>query len=76
MWDAYGKEYLDFSAGIAVNALGGQARNPSWRDHSAMGFTAAALCWGREAGLRDPAGWHANADVMRHVISHSPRALH
>lgn len=22
MWDAYGKEYLDFAAGIAVNALG------------------------------------------------------
>ena len=22
MWDAHGKEYLDFAAGIAVNALG------------------------------------------------------
>ena len=24
MWDAHGKEYLDFAAGIAVNALGKQ----------------------------------------------------
>ena len=22
MWDAYGKEYLDFAAGIAVNSVG------------------------------------------------------
>ncbi|KAI3423888.1 hypothetical protein D9Q98_009722 [Chlorella vulgaris] len=28
MWDAYGKEYLDFAAGIAVNALGHS--DPRW----------------------------------------------
>lgn len=32
MFDAFGKEYLDFSAGIAVNALGEAARWARWAD--------------------------------------------
>lgn len=37
MYDAAGKEYLDFAAGIAVNALGAHSQNLLAEQHACRG---------------------------------------
>lgn len=38
MYDAYGNEYLDFAAGIAVNALGESQPYDPWKSSSSTMF--------------------------------------
>lgn len=75
MWDAHGKEYLDFAAGIAVNALGALCwlRGSQPARHSgfqrAVGLRIAASCRSTAAG---PASGGQASDCSAGFLRSSP----
>jgi len=65
MWDVEGRKYLDFTAGIAVNALG----------HCDAGVAQVLAEQVRRAGGGSHAGEDWVADGYRHINSSTPRTF-
>lgn len=62
LYDAHGKEYLDFAAGIAVNALG-------------MGMFTWHVARIRRSEHSEPAECHMHRDRCSHKTGHNARQV-